>query len=45
MKNSKKLTALARASPYINAEEEDRSMRNSVIVHLHDCSIAIATIL
>ena len=49
VKDHKKLTSLAAASPYMSVEEEDWliffSTNNSITVYLYDCSLAIAIII
>ena len=49
VKDHKKLTSLAAASPYMSVEEEDWltffSTNNSSTVYLYDCSLATAIII
>ena len=49
VKDHKKLTSLAAASPYMSVEEEDWliffSTNNSITVYLYDCSLTIAIII
>ena len=44
VKDNKRLTALARATLSTLKKRTDNSIHNSSIVHLYDCSIAVAII-